>query len=138
MTLTKLRYFLFLLINVVFIFLFASTYWQLVRDLANAPMKIPEKLAAALQQGTARYAPRYYAVNSLKAIWCRHFFLSYVMLQGRSLRPRVRLQVAYVTPSRYWHHATPASQSGRHHPASVLPHVHYANTSRYVDPLDPE
>ena len=56
MTLTKLRYFLFLLINVVFIFLFASTYWQLVRDLANAPMKIPEKLAAALQQGTARYA----------------------------------------------------------------------------------
>ncbi|THG99126.1 hypothetical protein EW026_g3170 [Hermanssonia centrifuga] len=58
------KYFLFLLINVVFIFLFASTYWQLVRDLANSPMKIPEKLAAALQQGRAR-----------------HFFLSYVMLQ---------------------------------------------------------
>ncbi|KAJ3559941.1 hypothetical protein NM688_g26 [Phlebia brevispora] len=47
------KYFLFLLVNVVFIFLFASTYWQLVRDLANAPMKIPEKLAAALQQGHA-------------------------------------------------------------------------------------
>jgi len=49
------RYFLFLLVNVVFIFLFASTYWQLVRDLANSPAKIPEKLATALQQGTAKY-----------------------------------------------------------------------------------
>lgn len=48
------RYFLFLLINVVFIFLFASTYWQVIRDLANSPAKIPEKLAAALQQGNAR------------------------------------------------------------------------------------
>lgn len=49
------RYFVFLLINVVFIFLFASTYWQLVRDLANSPAMIPEKLAAALQRGNARY-----------------------------------------------------------------------------------
>jgi hypothetical protein len=48
------RYFLFLLINVVFIFLLASTYWQLVRDLANSPAKIPEKLATALQQGNAK------------------------------------------------------------------------------------
>jgi hypothetical protein len=45
---------LFLLINVVFIFLLASTYWQLVRDLANSPAKIPEKLAQALQQGRAK------------------------------------------------------------------------------------
>lgn len=50
----KSRYFLFLLINVVFIFLLASTYWQLVRDLANSPAKIPEKLAQALQQGQAK------------------------------------------------------------------------------------
>ena len=50
-----LRYHLYLLVNVVFIFLFASTYWQLVRDLANSPAKIPEKLAAALQKGNARY-----------------------------------------------------------------------------------
>lgn len=49
-----LRYFLFLLVNVVFIFLLASTYWQLVRDLANSPAKIPEKLAQALQMGRAR------------------------------------------------------------------------------------
>jgi hypothetical protein len=48
------RYFLFLLVNVVFIFLLASTYWQLVRDLANSPAKIPEKLAQALQMGGAR------------------------------------------------------------------------------------
>lgn len=48
------RYFIFLLVNVVFIFLLASTYWQLVRDLANSPAKIPEKLAHALQQGRAK------------------------------------------------------------------------------------
>jgi len=48
------RYFLFLLINVVFIFLLASTYLQLVQDLANSPAKIPEKLAHALLAGRAR------------------------------------------------------------------------------------
>ena len=48
------RYFLFLLVNVVFIFLLASTYWQLVRDLANSPAKIPEKLAQALLMGGAK------------------------------------------------------------------------------------
>ena len=50
------RYFLFLLINVVFIFLLASTYLQLVMDLANSPAKIPEKVAQALHAGKARYA----------------------------------------------------------------------------------
>lgn len=59
------RYFLFLLINVVFIFLVASTYWQLVRDLASSPAKGIEKLADALAAGKAR-----------------HFFVSYVILQG--------------------------------------------------------
>jgi calcium permeable stress-gated cation channel len=49
------RYFLFLLVNVVFIFLLASTYWQLVRELANSPAKVPERLAMALQQGKARH-----------------------------------------------------------------------------------
>jgi len=48
------RYFLFLLINVVFIFLLATTYWQLVRDLAESPAKVPEKLAQSLQAGRAR------------------------------------------------------------------------------------
>lgn len=59
------RYFLFLLVNVVFIFLLATTYLQLIRDLANSPAKIPEKLALALQKGNAQ-----------------HFFLSYIILQG--------------------------------------------------------
>jgi len=51
---TLKRYFLFLLINVVFIFLLATTYWQLVRDLAESPAKVPEKLAQSLQAGRAR------------------------------------------------------------------------------------
>ena len=62
------KYFLFLLVNVVFIFLLASTYWQLIRDLAESPAKVPEKLATALQQGRAK-----------------HFYLSYVILQGETI-----------------------------------------------------
>lgn len=65
------RYFLFLLINVVFIFLLATTYWQLVRDLANSPAKVPEKLAEALQAGRARLVfkslARGYLLTSQKA-----------------------------------------------------------------------
>ena len=53
--------------NVVFIFLVASTYWQLVRDLAESPAKGLEKLAQALNAGNAR-----------------HFFVSYVILQGNA------------------------------------------------------
>jgi hypothetical protein len=49
------RYFLFLLINVVFIFLLATTYLQLALDLAHSPAKFPEKLAQALLAGRARY-----------------------------------------------------------------------------------
>ena len=67
------RYFLFLLINVVFIFLVASTYWQLVRDLASSPAKGIEKLAQALNSGNAR-----------------HFFVSYVILQGLSMSSFLR------------------------------------------------
>jgi hypothetical protein len=59
------RYFLFLLINVVFIFLLATTYWQLARDLANSPAKVPEKLAQSLQAGRARY------VFDLLLIWVK-------------------------------------------------------------------
>ncbi|KAF8559485.1 DUF221-domain-containing protein [Imleria badia] len=75
------KYFLFLLINVVFIFLLASTYWQLVRDLANSPAKIPEKLAQALQQGRAK-----------------HFFLSYVILQGFGIMPLQLLNLGVLIP----------------------------------------
>ncbi|KAF8838304.1 DUF221-domain-containing protein [Paxillus ammoniavirescens] len=75
------KYFLFLLVNVVFIFLLASTYWQLVRDLANSPAKIPEKLAEALQQGQAK-----------------HFFLSYVILQGIGIMPLQLLNLGVLIP----------------------------------------
>ncbi|CAE7079715.1 unnamed protein product [Rhizoctonia solani] len=75
------KYFLFLLINVVFIFLLASTYWALVRDLANAPIKVPEKLAQALQRGQAR-----------------HFFLSYVMLQALGVMPLQLLNIGIIVP----------------------------------------
>ncbi|KAG9311311.1 hypothetical protein JVU11DRAFT_8399 [Chiua virens] len=75
------KYFLFLLVNVVFIFLLASTYWQLVRDLANSPAKIPEKLAQALQQGRAK-----------------HFFLSYVILQGFGVMPLQLLNLGVLIP----------------------------------------
>ncbi|KAH9979789.1 hypothetical protein BJV74DRAFT_946869 [Russula compacta] len=75
------KYFLFLLVNVVFIFLLASTYWQLVRDLANSPAQIPEKLAQALQMGRAR-----------------HFFLSYVILQGLGIMPLQLLNLGIILP----------------------------------------
>ncbi|KAL1750539.1 hypothetical protein FB107DRAFT_223742 [Schizophyllum commune] len=75
------KYFLFLLINVVFIFLLASTYLQLVMDLANSPAKIPEKVAQALHAGKAR-----------------HFFLSYVILQSLGIMPLQLLNLGVVIP----------------------------------------
>ncbi|KAG6885015.1 hypothetical protein C0993_006540 [Termitomyces sp. T159_Od127] len=72
------EYFLFLLINVVFIFLLASTYWQLMQDLANSPAKVPEKLALALQAGRAR-----------------HFFLSYT---GLGIMPLQLLNLGVIIP----------------------------------------
>lgn len=80
------RYYLFLLVSVLFIFLLTTTIWAIFRDLADTPMKvstapklgsqptltspqIPEKLAAGLQ-----------GANS------RNFMVSYVMLQGKCLR----------------------------------------------------
>ncbi|TBU46588.1 hypothetical protein BD309DRAFT_953693 [Dichomitus squalens] len=75
------KYFLFLLVNVVFIFLVASTYWQLVRDLAQSPAKGLEKLAQALNAGNAR-----------------HFFVSYVILQGFGLMPLQLLNLGIIIP----------------------------------------
>ncbi|KAK7686413.1 hypothetical protein QCA50_010637 [Cerrena zonata] len=79
------KYFLFLLTSVVFIFLVVSTYWQLVRDFANSPAKIPEKLAEALQVGRAR-----------------HFFLSYVMLQGIGIMPLQLLNLGVLIPRMFY------------------------------------
>ncbi|KZT00325.1 DUF221-domain-containing protein [Laetiporus sulphureus 93-53] len=75
------KYFLFLLVNVVFIFLVASTYWQLVRDLASSPAKGVQKLADALAAGKAR-----------------HFFLSYVILQGLGIMPLQLLNFGTIIP----------------------------------------
>ncbi|KIK63926.1 hypothetical protein GYMLUDRAFT_241156 [Collybiopsis luxurians FD-317 M1] len=75
------KYHLFLLFNVVFIFLVATTYWQLVRDLANFPAKIPTKLAKALQSGKAR-----------------NFFLSYAILQGLGIMPLQLLNLGVIVP----------------------------------------
>ncbi|KAG8881367.1 hypothetical protein FRB97_009632 [Tulasnella sp. 331] len=75
------KYFLFLLINVVFIFLLASTYWNLLRDLANEPISIPEKLATSLTKGSAK-----------------HFFLNYVVLQGLGIMPLQLLNLGVVVP----------------------------------------
>ncbi|KAF9044481.1 hypothetical protein BJ165DRAFT_1481442 [Panaeolus papilionaceus] len=75
------KYFLFLLVNVVFIFLLATTYWQLLQDLANSPATVPEKLAQALQAGQAK-----------------HFFLSYVILQGLGIMPLQLLNLGVIIP----------------------------------------
>ncbi|EJD35911.1 DUF221-domain-containing protein [Auricularia subglabra TFB-10046 SS5] len=75
------KYFLFLLVNVVFEFLLASTYWQLIRDLANSPAKVPAKLATALREGNAR-----------------HFFLSYVILQAFGIMPLQLLNLGVIIP----------------------------------------
>nr|ODN96882.1 membrane protein [Cryptococcus depauperatus CBS 7855] len=64
------KYHLFLVVSVLFIFLLTSTYWALVRDLVDTPMKIPEKLARALQGSNVR-----------------NFMVSYVMLQALGLMP---------------------------------------------------
>ncbi|KAF7331657.1 hypothetical protein MKEN_00045400 [Mycena kentingensis (nom. inval.)] len=75
------KYFLFLLVNVVFIFLLASTYLELLYELANFPAKIPEKLAKALQAGKAR-----------------NFFLSYVILQAFGIMPLQLLNLGVTIP----------------------------------------
>ncbi|KAG9047641.1 hypothetical protein FS837_001834 [Tulasnella sp. UAMH 9824] len=79
------KYFLFLLINVVFIFLLASTYLNLLRDLANSPATIPQKLAIALQRGSAK-----------------HFFLNYVVLQSFGIMPLQLLNVGVVLPKLFY------------------------------------
>ncbi|KAL6304476.1 hypothetical protein BKA93DRAFT_825654 [Sparassis latifolia] len=101
------KYFLFLLINVVFIFLLASTYWQLVRDLASSPAKGIEKLADALAAGQAR-----------------HFFLSYVILQGLGIMPLQLLNLGVLVPRVLYHfaelNAPPTINYGVVYPQAIL------------------
>ena len=58
------KYFMSLVITVVLASMTTATY-LMVRELADAPLKIPDKLA-----------------QSLKSSKARHFFVSYVILQG--------------------------------------------------------
>ncbi|WVW78588.1 hypothetical protein I302_100544 [Kwoniella bestiolae CBS 10118] len=64
------KYHLFLLISVLFVFLLTTTYIAIVRDFVDSPMKIPQKLASALQGANVR-----------------NFMVSYVMLQALGLMP---------------------------------------------------
>ncbi|KAF8876644.1 hypothetical protein BD779DRAFT_1804233 [Infundibulicybe gibba] len=72
------KYFLFLLVNVVFIFLLATTYWQLVRDLANSPAKVPEKLAQSLQAGRARSGYHAAPTIEFRVILPRFFYRAFL------------------------------------------------------------
>ncbi|KAJ7144656.1 hypothetical protein C8R44DRAFT_865552 [Mycena epipterygia] len=72
------RYFLFLLVNVIFIFLLVSTHLQLVY---NFSAKISEKPAKALQPGRAR-----------------NLFLSYVILQALGIMPLQLLNLGVTIP----------------------------------------
>ncbi|WOO82803.1 Calcium permeable stress-gated cation channel 1 [Vanrija pseudolonga] len=69
------KHFLFLLILVIFVFISASTYWVL-REWAESPSKLPEKLADALKTATAR-----------------SFMVSYVILYSLGLMPLQLLNI---------------------------------------------
>jgi len=124
------RYFLFLLVNVVFIFLLASTYWQLVRDLANSPAKIPEKLAQALQMGRARSEDS--EISGLPPLMTSEQALFPL------LRDPARWVIVFATISfgptckslRVWHHAATTSQLGHHNTPVLLSPIDNTNAKR--------
>lgn len=72
------KYHIFLLINVVFVFIAVST-WDLAKQFANEPMKLVNKLALSLPGA-------------------RNFFLSYVILQGIGIMPLQLVQLAVILP----------------------------------------
>ncbi len=68
------KYYLFLMVSVVFIFLIATTAWGVLQELAENPMRVIDKFAASLPKA-------------------RFFSLSYVILQGLALQPLQLLQL---------------------------------------------
>lgn len=68
------KYYLFLMVSVVFIFLIATTAWGVLQELAENPMRVIDKFAASLPKA-------------------RFFSLSYVILQGIALQPLQLLQL---------------------------------------------
>jgi hypothetical protein len=80
------RYYLFLLVAVLFIFLLTTSYWAIVQDLADAPMKVRHLAQAdSLSLRGPLQIPEKLA-NGLQGSNARNFMVSYVMLQGKSLR----------------------------------------------------
>jgi hypothetical protein len=124
------RYFLFLLVNVVFIFLMASTYWQLVRDLANSPAKIPEKLAQALQMGSARSEG---LENSgiLALMTCEQALFPLLRDPARwaIISTTLSFEPTHMS-SRVWNHAATTSQPGYHNTPSFLSPTDNTNAKR--------
>ncbi|PWN48980.1 DUF221-domain-containing protein [Violaceomyces palustris] len=77
------KYYLFLVVSVVFIFLIASTAWGVLADLAENPMRLIDKLAQSLPGA-------------------RHFSLSYVILQALALQPIQLLQLPIFIIRGFW------------------------------------
>ncbi len=71
------KYYLFLVVSVVFIFLITSTAWEVLTDVANNPMSVLQKLSQALPGA-------------------RNFSLSYIVLQSLGLVPLQLLQLPTV------------------------------------------
>ncbi|KAK0540040.1 hypothetical protein OC835_000838 [Tilletia horrida] len=76
------KYYLFLVVSVIFVFLVTSTAWGVLADLANNPMKSLDKIAALLPGA-------------------RNFSLAYVIFQALAIVPLGLLQLPYII-SRSW------------------------------------
>ncbi|KAK0544550.1 hypothetical protein OC846_005299 [Tilletia horrida] len=80
------KYYLFLVVSVIFVFLVTSTAWGVLADLANNPMKSLDKIAALLPGA-------------------RNFSLAYVIFQALAIVPLGLLQLPYIINrgwSRMW------------------------------------
>ncbi|KAE8222844.1 hypothetical protein CF319_g4024 [Tilletia indica] len=71
------KYYLFLVVSVIFVFLVTSTAWGVLSDLANNPMKSLDKIAALLPGA-------------------RNFSLAYVIFQALAIVPLGLLQLPYI------------------------------------------
>ena len=125
------RYFLFLLINVVFIFLLATTYLQLALDLAHSPAKFPEKLAQALLAGRARYL-KCVLYSFLKFEYFHAGIFSYPTSSSKVNDFQPQVSRIFNTFDRPRYHAFATSQPWCHHSSSFLSSIPHANSKRYV------
>ncbi|KAL9933257.1 hypothetical protein V8E36_007975 [Tilletia maclaganii] len=80
------KYYLFLVVSVIFVFLVTTSAWGVLSDLANNPMRSLDKIAALLPGA-------------------RNFSLAYVIFQALAIVPLGLLQLPYIinrTWSRIW------------------------------------